>query len=78
MTDGQTWWCRDKRYAAFRREIDKVSSLQFRFVALRCEHDTDGVGGPAEAPATGVAPWVRMRGNTMDARDVTAVGYAEL
>ena len=74
MTDGQTLWCRDKRYAAFRREIDKVSSLQFRFAALRCEHYADGVGGSAEAQAA----WVRMRGNTMDARDVTAVGHAEL
>jgi hypothetical protein len=78
MMDGQTWWRRDKRDAAFRREIDKVSSLQFRFVALRCEHYADGVGGPAEAHATCAALGVRMRGNTMDVRDVTAVGHAEL
>src|SRR5260221_8480342 len=78
MTDGQTWWCRDKRDAAFRREIDKVSSLQFRFVALGCKHYADGVGGPAEAHAACAALRVRVRGNTMDVWDVAAMGHTEL
>jgi len=78
MTDGQTWWCRDEHDAAFRREIDKVTRLQFRLVALGCKHDADGVGWPAEAHAACATLGVRMRGNTMDVRYVAAVGHAEL
>lgn len=77
-----TWRCRDEGDAALRREIDKVAwLLQLGRDAVGCEHDADGVGGPAETHARGVALSLRgkvRRGYTMNVGDVAAVRNAEL
>ena len=77
-TNKQTWRCRDKSDAALRREIDKVALLlQLGRDAVRCEHDADGVGGPAETHAWGTAVG-SVRGYAADVGDVATVRHAEL
>ena len=57
-----------------------MALLQLGRDAVGCEHDADGVGGPAETHALGGALGGRreQRGYTMYVGDVTAVGNAEL
>lgn len=78
----RTWWCRDEYDATVWGKIDKVVALQHECVVLRCEDEADGVGGPAEADARaalGVQVSARrLRRDTVDVRDVAAVGHAKL
>ena len=51
--------------------------LQLGRDAVRCEHDADGIGRPAETHALGTAVG-RVRGYTADVGDVATVRHAEL
>jgi hypothetical protein len=86
MRRRRTWWCRDEYDAALWCEIYKVGGrglLEFGRCGgggIRCEDETDGVGGPAEASASegcAVAFRVEKRRDTVYVGDVSAVRDAE-
>jgi hypothetical protein len=70
---------RDEHDAALWCEIDKVGLWgEPGCVMLRCEDDTDGVGGPAEATDACTRVGIGVRREMVDVGDVAAVGHAEL
>jgi hypothetical protein len=79
-TEQQTWRCRDKSDATLWSKIDKMTLLlQLGRDAVGCEHDADGIGGPAETRGARGAPLKgRVWGYTADVGNVSAMRNAEL